>query len=97
MEKSSSFYYNMVADREIKDSFSLSQMGSHIMNAHIVYRTTYNRMFLIVGGMGDLKIDGQIFPISGGELILIAKGQVYPRLFTPLRLNQISRQAQTLQ
>jgi AraC-like DNA-binding protein len=81
MEKSSSFYYNMAADREIKDSFSVSQMGNHIMNAPVVYRTTYNRMFLIAEGMGDLKIDDQIFPISGNELILIAKGQVYA--FTP--------------
>jgi AraC-like DNA-binding protein len=81
MEKSSSFYNNMVADQEIKDSFSISQMENHMMNSQIVYRTTYNRMFLIIEGMGDFKIDDQTFPISRGELILIAKGQVYA--FTP--------------
>jgi AraC family transcriptional activator of pobA len=81
MEKPSSSYVNMVADKEIKDSFSISPIENHVINAQVVHRTTYNRMFLIIAGVGNLKIDDRIFPVSGGELILIAKGQVYA--FTP--------------
>lgn len=58
---------------EIKDSFSIKHWNSDTL----LYRIIYHKIFLISSGQGTLQIDGITYPVSGNELFLLAKGQLY--------------------
>ena len=64
-------------DREIKDSFSVTRLDDEIFATRLLCRLNYHRIFLVKTGSGNLQIDGEIYPVKGNELFLLAKGQVY--------------------
>lgn len=64
-------------DREIKDSFSITLLDDRVFTTQLPCRLNYHRIFLIKNGSGNLQIDGEIYPVKGNELFLLAKGQVY--------------------
>ncbi|WP_183576316.1 helix-turn-helix domain-containing protein [Mucilaginibacter sp. X5P1] len=70
-------YTNVLADKDIKDSFSINYWDARSFGAEPHYRSTYNRVFLIKAGEGELQIDGTTYLISANDLFLISKGQVY--------------------
>lgn len=61
----------------IKDSFSIKHWNSHTFRKTDVCRIIYHKIFLIEEGQGTLQIDGITYPVSGNELFLLAKGQLY--------------------
>lgn len=67
----------MRIDKELKDSFAINFLRAHVFEAQTVYRINYHRIFMIEEGRGNLRIDDCIYPISGNELFLLAKGQLY--------------------
>lgn len=67
----------ILAEREIKDSFSISYCNNHIFDKAAACRIIYNRIFLVKEGQGLLQIDEVAYHVSGNELFLLAKGQVY--------------------
>ena len=70
-------YPHILADKEIKDSFSITYWEDKEFGAAPNYRSTYNRVFLVNAGNGNLQIDETTYSIAANELFLIAKGQVY--------------------
>jgi AraC family transcriptional activator of pobA len=77
MKRTEELYPNILADKEIKDSFSITYLNDKTFGAEPLYRCTYNRIFLIRQGKGDLRIDEAAYSIAANDLFLIAKGQVY--------------------
>lgn len=70
-------HLNIIADRDIKDSFSVENWNKQSFDDQRVYRATYNRIFLITTGSGQVVIDGSSYPVTGNQLFLIAKGQLF--------------------
>jgi AraC-like DNA-binding protein len=70
-------YPHIVADKEIKDSFSITYWDGKAFGAEPLYRSTYNRVLLVKAGEGEFQIDETSYPITANNLFLIAKGQVY--------------------
>lgn len=68
---------NAILDKEIKDSFSVIRLEQQAFEMPVLHRISYHRIFLIEKGHGNIFIDGNVFPVSGSELFLLAKGQVY--------------------
>lgn len=64
-------------DKELKDSFSISYLSKQHFDSLLVCRANYNRVFILETGRGTLQVDDVTYPISGTELFLIAKGQLY--------------------
>jgi AraC family transcriptional activator of pobA len=64
-------------EKEIKDSFSIYLWYKHVVDTSEIIRITYNRIFLIKEGSGILYIDDISYPISGNEIFLLGKGQVF--------------------
>jgi len=67
----------MQVDRELKDSFAVNYLRAHVFEAQTVCRINYHRIFIIQEGNGTIQIDSSTYPISGNELFLLAKGQLY--------------------
>jgi AraC family transcriptional activator of pobA len=76
MKKVEDIYQNVFADKELKDSFSVSYCDDNCIDAQAC-RSNYNRIFLIESGDGGIQIDDCIYPVIGNELLLLAKGQLY--------------------
>jgi AraC family transcriptional activator of pobA len=71
-------YLDIRSDREVKDSFSASYWKELTFSEdQPVCRANYNYVYLIKEGAGSIQIDEQEYPISGAELFIIAKGQLY--------------------
>ncbi|MDB4920117.1 AraC family transcriptional regulator [Mucilaginibacter sp.] len=70
-------FLNTSLDKEIKDSFSIINYNEQKFNSQSPCRITYNRIFLISNGSGSILVDDETYPVSGNELFLLAKGQVY--------------------
>lgn len=70
-------HLNIIADRDIKDSFSVENWTKQHFDNERVHRATYNRIFLITAGSGEIVIDAAPYPIAGNQLLLIAKGQLF--------------------
>ncbi|MCF2444070.1 helix-turn-helix domain-containing protein [Dyadobacter sp. CY345] len=64
-------------EKEIKDSFSINRWENYLVSQPEVLRATYNRILLISDGYGTLFIDDKAFSISGNEIFLLGKGQVF--------------------
>jgi AraC family transcriptional activator of pobA len=62
-------------EKELKDSFSVDYLDKGFES--IACRLIYHRMILVQSGKGNLLVDDQRFSISGNQLLLIAKGQIY--------------------
>lgn len=70
-------HLNIIADRDIKDSFSVENWNKQSFDDQRVHRATYNRIFLITTSSGQVVIDGSSYPVTGNQLLLIAKGQLF--------------------
>jgi AraC-like DNA-binding protein len=70
-------HLNITADRDIKDSFSVESWEEQHFDDQQVHRATYNRIFLITAGLGQVVIDTAPYPIMGDQLLLISKGQLF--------------------
>lgn len=77
LEKVITPFDNVIIDREINDSIAMSYWNLDDIPVHVPRRVTYNRVFLISQGVGNLRIDGCDFSIAGPQILLIAKGQIY--------------------
>ena len=64
-------------EKEIKDSFSIYRRDDHFIPNPEMLRVTYNRILLISHGQGTIHIDDKDFTISGNEVFLLGKGQVF--------------------
>jgi AraC family transcriptional activator of pobA len=64
-----------VFEEEIKDSFSVNYLDKKFEAT--ACRLIYHRLILVRAGKGNLLVDDLILPISGNQLLLIAKGQIY--------------------
>lgn len=64
-------------DKELKDSFSISSLNSPTFDRLSMCRADYHRIFLIKEGTGAFQVDDSKHRISGSELFLLAKGQLY--------------------
>jgi len=81
---SNSLTYGILIEKEIKDSFSIQKWDDHIFEHKKIFRITYNRIFLIKEGRGTLYIDDIAYPVSGNEIFLLGKGQIF--YFSPFSL-----------
>lgn len=70
-------FLNALLEKEIKDSFSIVNLNNQQFNDLEVCRITYNRIFLVKEGSGVLQVDDVTIPVSGNELFLLAKGQLF--------------------
>ncbi|SHG44403.1 AraC-type DNA-binding protein [Pedobacter caeni] len=52
-------------------------MNRHTIMETAVCRISYHRIFLIQEGSGGIQIDEHSYPISGQELFLLSKGQLF--------------------
>jgi AraC-like DNA-binding protein len=77
MKRTENTYTHILADKDIKDSLSINYWNARTFDAEPHYRSTYNRVFLIKGGKGELQIDETAYSIAASNLLLISKGQVY--------------------
>jgi AraC family transcriptional activator of pobA len=78
MKKTANDHLNIIADRDIKDSFAVKLWNKQPFPDKRVHRATYNRIFLITGGNGQVIIDDVApYPIAGDELFLVSKGQLF--------------------
>jgi AraC-like DNA-binding protein len=77
MKKSANAQLNIIADRDIKESFSVENWDEQYFDDQRVRRATYNRIFLITSGSGQVVIDDSSYPVTGNQLLLIAKGQLF--------------------
>ena len=76
MKKAEDIYQNVIADQELKDSFSVTYWDDKLFDTH-AFRSIYNRIFLVKNGEGNIQIDDTAYTINGGQLLLLAKGQLY--------------------
>ncbi|MEZ2334673.1 helix-turn-helix domain-containing protein [Mucilaginibacter sp. RCC_168] len=65
-----------IAEKELKDSFSIKYCESQSYDQSAAYRLTYNRVLLVEVGHGEIKIDDRTFSMNSHGLFLIAKGQI---------------------
>jgi AraC family transcriptional activator of pobA len=70
-------HLNIIADRDITDSFSVESWDKQHFDDQRVHRATYNRIFLITTGTGEVVIDAAPYPITANQLLLISKGQLF--------------------
>jgi AraC-like DNA-binding protein len=64
-------------DKEIKDSFSINYLSNQTFDGLSVCRINYHRIFMLSEGSGTLLVDDVAYQLSGSELFLLAKGQLY--------------------
>jgi len=77
MELTDTYTYETLIEKEIQDSFSIAFWQNKVTTQQDLLRITYNRIFLIQEGHGTIYIDDMAFPVSGNELFLLGKGQVF--------------------
>jgi AraC-like DNA-binding protein len=66
---------NLIKEQEIKDSFSISILNDCVPVG--ITRLYYHRILLITNGNGEVMIDNKFYPISGNEIFLLSKGQLF--------------------
>lgn len=78
MIKTEEHFLNVIPDEELKDSFLVRFVEEQHQDPEITMcRTAYHRIFLIIEGSGNLLIDDQSYPLTGNQLFLLSKGQLY--------------------
>ena len=77
MEAADTFDIDILIEKEIKDSFYIGQSKNLTIENSEILRADYNRIFLISEGNGTLYVDDRALEISGMEMFLIGKGQVF--------------------
>lgn len=67
----------IVTEPAVEHSFFVKQVkGDYLYTEHFI-RLSYNRILIVESGSGLLIVDGHSFEISGNEVFLLAKGQIY--------------------
>lgn len=61
----------------LSDSFSMEYLTNISFGEEVFYRVNFNLLLLLEKGKGKLQIDDVVYEVKTGELILIAKNQVY--------------------
>lgn len=61
----------------MKDSFFVDQLDKVILDEGFATRLCYHRVLLVKTGSGKLSVDNNDYLISGSEIFLMGKGQVY--------------------
>jgi AraC family transcriptional activator of pobA len=61
----------------IEDSFLIDRLEDASLFTQLPNRLSYHRILLVEKGIGSLIVDDNTFEVSGRELFLMAKGQVY--------------------
>jgi AraC family transcriptional activator of pobA len=61
-------------ENEIRDSFAISFLDGPVYAE--ISRLAYHRIILVQKGSGSILIDDQVYPVSGEQLFLLAKGQI---------------------
>lgn len=64
----------------LSDSFSIEYLTDFSFAKQAWYRVNFNQLLLFEKGCGKLQIDDAEYEVTAGELILIAKNQVYSLL-----------------
>ncbi len=64
-------------DKELTDSFSISSLNNQAFDRLSMCRANYHRIFVIKEGIGAFQADDSTYRLSGSELFLLAKGQLY--------------------
>ncbi|SIO01441.1 AraC family transcriptional regulator [Chitinophaga niabensis] len=65
------------ADVTLEDSIAITYRDHHIFVQEPACRIKYHRIFLILEGSGSIQIDENTFRISGNEIFLLARGQMF--------------------
>jgi AraC family transcriptional activator of pobA len=68
---------NIVLEQELDDSFRVMRRDNFKPAQVAGYRLIYHHIFFIEGGEGSLQIDERTFQLSGPQLFLLSKGQIY--------------------
>jgi AraC family transcriptional activator of pobA len=66
---------NWIKEQEIKDSFSISFLKECAPVG--ITRLNYHRILLVKSGNGEVMIDNKSYPVSGNEIFLLSKGQLF--------------------
>lgn len=74
---SSQDLFHVITDEELKDSFSIASWDHYVVSETAICRINYHRIFLITEGSGSLQIDDISYPVTGNDLFLLSKGQLY--------------------
>lgn len=77
MQSTTSPSSDSMIEKEIRDSFSICLLDKYEFKNPETIRITYNRIFLIKEGSGTIYIDDISYPVSGNEIFLLGKGQVF--------------------
>ena len=64
----------------LSDSFSIEYLTDFSFAAQGWYRLNFNQLILVEKGKGQLQIDDTEYEVNAGELVLIAKNQIYSLL-----------------
>lgn len=67
----------ILTELPITDSFNVTQLDQQTVDTAYSNRLSYHRILFIASGTGGLVIDDHSFEVSGAEVFLLAKGQVY--------------------
>ena len=77
MEKANKNTQQGTVEKEIRDSFSITLLNDQKLYAQIPVRLKHHRILLIEQGEGIIYVDGTALPVSGNELFLLAKDQIF--------------------
>ncbi|MGY0038423.1 AraC family ligand binding domain-containing protein [Pedobacter sp. NJ-S-72] len=64
-------------DTSLSDSFSIGYLSTASFELNQSYRISFNQLLFFKKGKGKILVDGRIYVVSPGTLILLAKNQVY--------------------
>ena len=67
----------MFIEKEIQDSFYINYQNKVVYSGAEASRLSYHRMLLVSAGKGSIWIDEKKYKITGSEIFLMAKGQVF--------------------
>jgi AraC-like DNA-binding protein len=76
MKLSADTQLNLIKEQEIADSFAIAALDNYALES-LTTRLAYHRILLIVAGKGEVQIDGTAYPVTGNELFLLSKGQMF--------------------
>lgn len=68
---------NLVIDKEVKNSFKIGRLLNAWQPDECPVSVAYNRIFILEGAKGAVRLDQSIYELSGNEVFLIAKGQIF--------------------
>lgn len=68
--------FSLIKEQEIEDSFAITALSYQDQFSGTI-RLTYHKILLITEGQGNVIIDGTAYTISGNELFLLSKGQLF--------------------